>query len=170
MPGRKLTKAIKRRAGKGIRIRLILAGVSDVPLIKRATSFLYAAFLRNNVELYEWNGSVLHGKAAVIDGHWATVGSFNLNHLSSYASIEMNVEVESEKFSQDFVIHLNEIIAKSERISLEDINIKHGIFSKFLNWISYRIVRVASILITYIPHKRLFVKKRSKKLRYFTMD
>jgi cardiolipin synthase len=36
----------------------------------------------------------LHGKAAVVDGNW-TIGSFNLNNLSSYGSLEMNVEIKS---------------------------------------------------------------------------
>jgi cardiolipin synthase len=170
IPGRRLSRAINRRARKGVRVKLILAGVSDVPLIKRATSFLYALFLRNGVELYEWNDSVLHGKAAMIDGCWSTVGSFNLNHLSSYASIEMNVEIESEIFAKGFAGHLDGIISKCERIRAEDLRLKHGLYSKFLNWLSYRIVRLASIIITYIPYNRLFMKKRTKKLKYFMMD
>jgi cardiolipin synthase len=50
--------------------------------------------LDNNIELYEWDKTVLHGKAAVVDGNW-TIGSFNLNNLSSYGSLEMNVEIKS---------------------------------------------------------------------------
>ena len=74
---------------------MILAGVSDVPLVRRAATHLYSSFLRHHMELFEWNKSVLHSKAAVADNKWATVGSFNLNSLSCYGSIEMNVEIYS---------------------------------------------------------------------------
>ena len=170
IPGRKLTKALIRRSKMGVKVKLILAGVSDVPLIKRATSFLYKLFLRNSIELYEWNDSVLHGKAAVIDQHWSTIGSFNLNHLSSYASIEMNVEIESPDFSLHFSKHLEEVIMNCERIFSSDFQIKRTVFSVFLDWVCYRIVRVASIIITYMPQKRLFIRKRRKSWKHFIID
>jgi cardiolipin synthase len=72
--------------------------------------------LDNNIELYEWDKTVLHGKA-VVDGNWTTIGSFNLNNLSSYGSLEMNVEIKSTAFASSYLEHLNEVIAQCQTIT-----------------------------------------------------
>ena len=95
LPGIRIIQALKKASKNNVKIKLILSGISDLPLTRRATCFLYTKLLNYNIELYEWNKSVLHGKTAVIDGYWTTIGSFNLNNLSSYGSIEMNVEINS---------------------------------------------------------------------------
>ena len=156
LPGRRLTTTLKNAAGKGVKIKLVLSGISDMPLIRRATCYLYSLLIRHNMELYEWNKSVLHGKVAVADDEWVTIGSHNLNHLSSYGSIEMNVEIHSPQFSAIFKPHLNKVIAQCEKITIETIEIRNGIISKFINWLSYRLVRTGLIIITYLPYKRFF--------------
>ena len=154
LPGKRLINALKKASQKGVKIKLILSGISDVPMARRASCHLYSKLLRYNIELYEWKKSVLHGKAAVIDSNWTTIGSFNLNNLSSYASIEMNVAIDSEEFAKDYLVHLNEIITQCERITPETLKLTHGLTSKFINWVSYWISRTAEIIVTYIPHKR----------------
>jgi cardiolipin synthase len=96
----------------------------------------------------------LHGKIAVIDDNWTTIGSFNLNNLSSYASIEMNVGIDSAEFANNYLLHLKEIIAQCDKITPETLKIKYGLTSKFNNWVSYWITRTIEIIVTYFPHKR----------------
>jgi cardiolipin synthase len=154
LPGRRLTNALKKASRNNVKIKLILSGISDVTLSKRATYYIYSTLLDYNVELYEWNKSVLHGKAAVVDNLWTTIGSFNLNNLSSYGSIEMNVAINSAEFSNKYVLYLNEIIAQCERITPESIKKRHTISSDFKNWLSYWTARVILIIVTYFPYKR----------------
>ena len=123
-------------------------------MARRASCHLYAKLLRYNIELYEWKKSVLHGKTAVIDNHWTTIGSFNLNNLSSFASIEMNVAIDSVAFATDYKVHLNEIITQCERITPETLKLTDGLLSKFNNWVSYWTTRIIEIMVTYIPQKR----------------
>ncbi|TRX22184.1 phospholipase D-like domain-containing protein [Flavobacterium franklandianum] len=154
LPGKRLINALKKASQKGVIIKLILSGISDVPMARRASCHLYSKLLRFNIELYEWKKSVLHGKIAVIDGNWTTIGSFNLNNLSSFASIEMNVAIDSEDFATNYLLHLNEIIAQCDRITPETLKLTHVLTSKLTNWFSYWISRTAEIIVTYIPHKR----------------
>lgn len=154
LPGKKLIKTLKKASQNKVTIKLILSGISDVPMARRASCHLYSKLLRYNIELYEWKKSVLHGKIAVIDANWTTIGSFNLNNLSSYASIEMNVAIDSDKFATDYLVHLDEIIGQCERITPETLKLTYGLTSKFTNWISYWVSRTAEIIVTYIPHKR----------------
>lgn len=154
LPGKKLINTLKIASQNNVTIKLILSGISDVPMARRASCHLYSKLLRYNIELYEWKKSVLHAKIAVIDANWTTIGSFNLNNLSSFASIEMNVAIDSAPFAKDFLVHLQEIIAQCERITPETVKSTSSLTSKFTNWISYCVSRTAEIIVTYIPHKR----------------
>jgi cardiolipin synthase len=161
LPGQRLMSAIKKTSHNGVKIKIILSGISDIPFVRQATCYLYSSLLKHNIELYEWNNSVLHGKAAVVDTKWATIGSFNLNHLSSYGSIEMNVEINSVEFSKNFRSHLNDVIGQCEKITSETIEKRNGIFTKSKNWLCYYMVRMLLLIATYIPYKRFlkFIEK-----------
>lgn len=154
LPGRKLSNTLKKASQKGVKIKLILSGISDIPMARRAGCHLYSKLLKSNIELYEWKNSILHGKAAVIDNHWTTIGSFNLNNLSSFASIEMNVSILSAEFSNKFHLHLDKIMSECEKITPETLKLRAGLSTKLVNWISYWTTRIIEIIITYLPHKR----------------
>jgi cardiolipin synthase len=156
LPGIRIIRALKKASKNKVIIKLILSGKSDLPLTRRATCFLYGKLLHYNIELYEWNESILHGKVAVVDGNWSTIGSFNLNNLSSYGSLEMNVEVLSSSFSAVFQEHLNEIILQCQRITLESLKTKTTIMTKFINLVSYAITRIVELVVTYTPYKRFY--------------
>jgi cardiolipin synthase A/B len=155
LPGRKLTRALKTAAIRGVKIKLILSGISDVPMTRQATSYLYSSFLKKNIELYEWHNSVLHGKVALVDNKWATIGSFNLNYLSSYGSLEMNVDIHSLEFSKVLAAHLQDVLAQCEHITVEKLKRKKGIFHKIADWFSYHLVRISMLMVTYMSYKRL---------------
>jgi cardiolipin synthase len=154
LPGKRLLNSLKKASKNGVKIKLILSGISDIPMARRASCHLYAKLLRYNIEIYEWENSILHGKAAVIDNNWTTIGSFNLNNLSSFASIEMNVGIDSAEFANNYLLHLNEIMEQCERITSETLEIRYNLTSKFTNWVSYWTTRTIEIMVTYLPHKR----------------
>ena len=61
-----------------------------------------------SIEVYEYKPCVLHGKVAVSDRQWATIGSYNVNIISAYASLELNVDVNNSNFAG----MLNNVIEK----------------------------------------------------------
>jgi cardiolipin synthase A/B len=80
-------------ARRGVEVRLVVAGASDVALLGPAMRRLYRKLLRAGVRISEWSRSVLHAKAAAVDGARLLVGSFNLEPLS-LANLEALAEVE----------------------------------------------------------------------------
>ena len=154
LPGSKLTKALIKACNKGIKTKVILAGTSDVPLVRRATEHLYASLLNHNIKIYEWNKSVVHGKAAMVDNKWSIVGSFNLNSLSCYGSIEMNIEIQSVEFAENLHSDFEKIISECSEITMETLRERSGIFKNVSNWVSYQIVRTSMLFLTFLPHLR----------------
>lgn len=156
LPGRRFRKSLKDASNRGVKVKIILAGISDVPLIKNATSFFYSYLLRNNIEIYEWKKSVLHGKAAVVDETWSTIGSYNINRLSKYSSIEMNIEIHLKEFSTFFTAHLHQVLDECEQIQYQQYEAQNSWLEKFKNWVSFWVVRMLSNILTTFTYKRVF--------------
>jgi len=148
---RQMANAIKR----GVTIRVIAAGDSDVKVAKNAERWLYDWLLRNGIELYEYQKNILHGKMAVSDEEWMTAGSYNINNISAYASIELNLDVRNPAFAKETRQVLQEIMEKDcTRITFEQHIKTNNIFKQFNRWLSYQFIRTVFYLFTfYFRHK-----------------
>lgn len=93
VPDRRLVRAIAAAARRGVSVRLVLAGRSDVAIVKPATRRLYRRLLAAGVQIAEWRRTVMHAKAFAVDGERFLVGSFNLDPFS-LANLEALAEVE----------------------------------------------------------------------------
>jgi cardiolipin synthase len=96
LPDRGVVRAITGAARRGVQVRLLLAGRSDVPFARAATRSLHCRLLAAGVVIHEWNDSVLHAKVATVDGRLLLAGSFNLDPFS-LANLETLVEVDNPR-------------------------------------------------------------------------
>jgi cardiolipin synthase A/B len=150
LPGRVIRRQLVYAAKRGVKIRVITAGISDVMLSKYAERYLYSWLLRNNIELYEYQANVLHGKVAVCDDQWLTIGSYNINDISAYASIELNMNVRDPALAKEAGEILRQVIDKDcIPITQEYLNRTKNIFKQFGRWFSYEFIRVAFFLFTF---------------------
>ncbi|MEY4099287.1 MAG: hypothetical protein RL300_458 [Pseudomonadota bacterium] len=101
LPGRKIRKGLVHAAQRGVRVRLLLQGRYEYFMQYHAARMVYGKLLAAGVEISEYRVSFLHAKVAVIDGHWATVGSSNLDPLSLLLAREANVVVDDAVFAQN---------------------------------------------------------------------
>ena len=149
LPGRNERKLLRNASMRGVDITIVLAAESDAPMFERATHFLYDFILENRIKIYEYLPSNLHAKAAVVDGKWSTIGSYNMNHLSDYASIEINVDIMDEGFAGRFENIMHDIINKDCRqVTFEEHNRRRRWFSRLRGWFSYQMIRLL-MRITY---------------------
>jgi cardiolipin synthase len=98
-PGYRLLKAMQRAARRGVKVRLILQGQPDIPWAAFATRMLYERLLRAGVQVHEYCERPMHGKVALFDEEWATVGSSNLDPLSLSLNLEANVVIQDRAFN-----------------------------------------------------------------------
>jgi len=101
LPGGKLRRALIDAARRGVKVTLLLQGKYEYFMQYHAARPVYGALLEAGVVIHEYEASFLHAKVAVIDGHWATVGSSNLDPLSLLLAREANVVVEDKAFAAD---------------------------------------------------------------------
>ena len=155
LPGRLERKLLRLASARGVDIKIVLAAESDAPIFKRATSFLYEYILRNNIRIYEYLPSNLHAKVATVDGRWCTIGSYNLNHISDYGSVEINVDILDEQFTGEFEKELLRIIAEDCRqITIEEYLHHKSWLSKLADRISYQMIRLLLRIMAQMTQKK----------------
>ncbi|MGD0341161.1 MAG: phospholipase D-like domain-containing protein [Bacteroidales bacterium] len=143
LPGRNERRLLRLASMRGVDIKIVLAAESDAPVFEKATQFLYDFILMNNIKIYEYLPSNLHAKVATVDGIWCTVGSYNLNHLSDYGSVEINAAILDEGFTLEFEEDLLNIIKNDCRqITPEIYKKRRTWFYRISGWFSYQMIRI----------------------------
>lgn len=150
LPGKIIRNLLAAAAKRGVTVKVIVAGRSDVMISKNAERWLYDWLLRNNIQVYEYEPAVLHAKSAVCDGAWATIGSYNINNISAYTSIELNVDVRNKNFAAQVEQTLQDIINKESLLITTETHLKtKNIFKQFVRWLSYQLIRTIFYLVTF---------------------
>ncbi len=150
LPGWAFRRQLSRAVRRGVKIRVILAGISDVMVAKHAERFLYDWLLRRKIAIYEYQETVLHAKVAMCDDEWSTVGSFNVNNISTYASLELNVDIKSPEFAGELKEQLEEIIKTGcKNITEDNYKSSRNIFKIFWQRLCYMFVNGMLKLFTF---------------------
>lgn len=150
LPGRTYRKLLSRAAARGVKIKVILAGKSDIMLSKNAERYLYDWLLKKNIRIYEYQKTVLHAKMSVADEHFVTIGSYNVNNISAYASLELNLDIKSPAFGMYVQEVLDDIIAKDCReITRENYISSTNFFRRTWQKTSYLLVNWMTTLFTF---------------------
>jgi cardiolipin synthase len=100
-PDDQMLEALMQAAQRGVDVRIILPEHTDHGVVRQAARWHYTRLLKTGVKLYERAATVLHAKAAVIDGVWSTVGSTNLELWSFVSNDEINAVVLGRTFAKD---------------------------------------------------------------------
>ncbi|MBL7776296.1 MAG: hypothetical protein JNK89_09865, partial [Saprospiraceae bacterium] len=79
LPGRSVRSRLKAAVRRGVEVRVLLTGPSDVGLSRLAEQFLSHWMLRRGIRVFVWEKSVMHGKAMLVDRQWSSLGSYNIN-------------------------------------------------------------------------------------------
>jgi cardiolipin synthase len=126
-PGYRFMRELRRAARRGVDVRLILQGEPDMPIVKTAATMLYRHLLGAGVRIYEYCERPLHGKVALMDDEWATVGSSNLDPLSLSLNLEANVIIRDRGFNQHLQQHLEHLMHHScKQVQREELGRLHG--------------------------------------------
>ena len=150
LPGQLFRHHLSAAAKRKVEVRLILAGTSDIKTAKYAERYIYRWMLRNKMKIYEYQPSVLHGKIATYDDRWATIGSYNVNNISAFASIELNLDVQDPEFAASLRKKLDAIIAEDcIEVNETTYRTRYSIFGQFAQWVAYITIRFLFYLFTF---------------------
>jgi len=121
-------QALRAASRDGVDVRLLVPSSSDIPIVRTLSRAGYRSLLEDGVRIFEWNGSMLHAKTAVVDAKFCRVGSSNLNLASFVGNYELDVAVEDEQIagqmeqmylrdlsnSTEITLHKNRVVRRAE--------------------------------------------------------
>ena len=106
---------------RGVRVRLVLEGDStDAKPVKYASRFGYEDLLEAGIEIYEYQPTMMHAKAMVVDGLWSIIGSSNLDNRSLELNDENNIAIADRAFAARLMQDFEQDVTRSKRITLEE--------------------------------------------------
>lgn len=146
LPGGKLRHALIRAARRGVRVTLLLQGKYEYYMQYHAARPVYGALLAAGVEIHEYSASFLHAKVAVVDGHWATVGSSNLDPFSLLLAREANIVVEDKAFAEELRARLQEAVATHGQRMDPAAYSQRPLVQRLQGWLAYALMRLALLV------------------------
>jgi cardiolipin synthase len=161
LPGFDFRHALVNAAGRGVRVVLLLQGRVEYYLQYYASRALYGNFLDAGIEIYEYSKSFLHAKVAVIDGHWATVGSSNIDPFSLLLSREANVVVDDDEFGATLTHSLKRAMETDGLRILRDKWKEQPARLRLISWFSYGLLRLMMAVSGYAREKSRGGNKRT---------
>jgi phosphatidylserine/phosphatidylglycerophosphate/cardiolipin synthase-like enzyme len=120
VPSRRLLRALKRAAGRGVDVRLLLPGPhTDHPAVRHAGRRFYAELLHHGVRLFEYQPRFLHAKSVLCD-QWVSLGSSNFDRWNLRWNLEANQEVDDQRFAEAVGAMFEHDLRDSREIRADD--------------------------------------------------
>ena len=138
VPDGRVLRALGRAARRGVDVRIIVPGQSDVDIVRHASRAVWGRLLRAGVRIFEWDESVLHAKSAVIDSSWSTTGTFNFDYLSLRLNLEVNVSVLDARFASTLEASFLDDFGRCREVLLADFRFR-PLGQRILEFIAYRL-------------------------------
>lgn len=145
-PGKKFLSELAKASKRGVRVDLIFSAISDHPLERWSSKYLYSWFLSKNFNIYEWGDSIVHGKLAKIDDNWVTIGSYNHNFISRFGNHELNIEVNNKDFALIVQNEIDSIKNKSNAITQKNWESQNKLLNKILETLSFIFANILTII------------------------
>ncbi len=117
-PRRNAIDVLGRAAQRGVDVRLLLPGISDIPLVRHAGHGYFEQLLASGVRIFEYQPAILHAKTLVADDYVTVVGSSNLDFRSFHFNAECNVLILDAETAQRMTCAFEADLAGSVEIQL----------------------------------------------------
>ncbi len=117
-PSRRMMHLLESAVARGVDVKLLLPGVSDISAAHFAGRAFFSRLLKAGIEIYTYNGVILHAKTSVFDEVWSIIGSANLDFQSLRRNDEGNVGIIDSSFGIQMAGIFFDDLTRSQKISL----------------------------------------------------
>ncbi len=100
VPDHVLLDALKAAAERGVDVRVLIPWYSNHIVVDWLARGYITECLEGGIHIFGYNYAMLHAKTCTVDGQWVTLGTANLDRLSSIGNFEINVEIYSARLAR----------------------------------------------------------------------
>lgn len=122
IPATPLISALEAAALRGVKITVLLPEESNLPVVHWATRNLLWQLLQMGIDVRYQPGPFVHTKLFAVDGHYALIGSANIDPRSLRLNFELTTEVFSDAFGGRVQRHCDEVAQRSKSITLAELD------------------------------------------------
>ena len=119
VPADALVDALCAAAFRGVEVALVVPKKSDARVCQAAGRSRYGELLEAGVKIHEFTAGLLHAKTISVDGHFALIGSANLDIRSLVLNFEVALLVYDDDFASQVHFLQQGYIEQSEAVKLE---------------------------------------------------
>jgi cardiolipin synthase A/B len=120
IPQGRVLRELLRATRRGVTVRVIVPGHSDVRTVQWASRHFYDKLLRRGIRIYERKDQMLHSKVMVIDEEWSLIGSCNLDPRSLWINLEFFAVFRSRAMANELRRVCRFEMRNSRRVTLND--------------------------------------------------
>ena len=128
-----LVEVLCGAAQRGVRVRLMLPGRSDVKVLQIAARSYYEKLMACGIEVYERQAVVLHSKTMVIDSRTTVIGSTNLDYRSIEYNCEISAIIRSERFGRQMHDLFANDVRYARKMELSEWR-RRPVWDRFVQW------------------------------------
>jgi cardiolipin synthase len=121
VPDGAMNERLCAAADRGVHVEILLPGPNaDKRFVQLAGEASYAELLDHDIQLWQFQPSMLHAKVMTVDGILAMVGSANVNARSTELDEEINLVVLDDDVVATLDEQFDEDLDRSDRVKLGD--------------------------------------------------
>ena len=137
IPTRPFVKALSGAKARGVDVKILMPGpYHDQPAVRRASRRTWPALLRGNVELYEFQPTMIHAKTVVVDGAVTSIGSINFDPRSFALNAEFGVVALDQRIAVLMEDAFVRDVGRARRVTREDLR-RLPLWQNLLDMICY---------------------------------
>ena len=96
-----------------------------------AASAFYHSLLKVNIRIFEYLPSILHAKSIIIDD-WMMIGSTNLDYLSLFNNLEVDIRLTHPKTKAQVESFFAEDLHNAKEISIKNLALHRPWYQRFI--------------------------------------
>ena len=120
VPTHRLSRVLRLAAHRGIDVKIIMPEKSDYPIVDMGARTFFHNLLESGVKIYLYRKDMIHNKTMIIDGHWSSIGTLNMDNVSLLYNFEANIITSNSKFAEELSSHFVHDIEDSIEITFPD--------------------------------------------------
>ncbi|HEV8194003.1 MAG TPA: phospholipase D-like domain-containing protein, partial [Ktedonobacterales bacterium] len=93
-------EALEAAAQRGVDVEVLVPWTSNHIIVDWVSRGYFSSCLDAGIHIWGYQHAMIHAKTCTVDGQWSTIGTANLDRLSSAGNYEINAEIFSEELAQ----------------------------------------------------------------------
>ncbi len=122
IPSESLISALQTTAERGVTVNIIIPEQNDSLMVEWASRSFFSDLLNSGINIYRFNGGLLHTKSVMVDECFCLLGTVNLDMRSLWLNFELTLCIDDPDFCHELILTQKNYLEQSHKIDLDKWN------------------------------------------------